>query len=135
MCGIGGFSGKFDWNLLEQMSRVIAHRGSDDAGIYWLPEKGIGLAHRRLSIIDLSPLGHQQMWDTTETAMIVFNGEIFNYRELRADLMATGYKFKSKTDTEVLLNLYIRDGEAMLSQLNGMFAFAIWYTPEKEENN
>ncbi|MEQ9483402.1 hypothetical protein [Coleofasciculus sp. F4-SAH-05] len=109
------------------MNRVIAHRGSDDAGI--------GLAHRLLSIIDLSPVGHQPMCDTTETAMIVFNGEIFNYRELRADLVATGYKFKSQTDTEVLLNLYIRDGEAMLSQLNGMFAFAIWYTPEKEENN
>ena len=125
MCGIAGFSGKFDSDLLTQMSKVITHRGSDDAGIYWLPEKDIGLAHRRLSIIDLSPLGHQPMWDTTETAMIVFNGEIFNYRELRADLVATGYKFKSKTDTEVLLNLYIRDGEAMLSKLNGMFAFAI----------
>jgi asparagine synthase (glutamine-hydrolysing) len=135
MCGIAGFSGDFNHSLLKVMNAVIAHRGADDAGIYWLPEKGLGLAHRRLSIIDLSPLGHQPMWDATEAAVIVFNGEIFNYRDLRADLLATGYKFKSQTDTEVLLNLYLRDGEAMFSKIKGMFAFAIWYTPEKEEIN
>ena len=128
MCGIAGFSGRFDGSVLEKMNAVIAHRGPDDFGTYWLPEKSIGLAHRRLSIIDLSPLGHQPMWEVTETAVIVFNGEIFNYRELRADLVASGYAFKSHSDTEVLLNLYLRDGEAMLSQLNGMFAFALWDT-------
>jgi asparagine synthase (glutamine-hydrolysing) len=128
MCGIAGFSGRFDGTLLEKMNAAIAHRGPDDAGIYWLPEKGIGLTHRRLSIIDLSPMGHQPMWDVTETVAIVFNGEIFNYRELRADLIKAGYAFKSSSDTEVLLNLYLRDREAMLSQLNGMFAFAIWDT-------
>jgi asparagine synthase (glutamine-hydrolysing) len=128
LCGITGFSGNFERFSLDKMNEAIAHRGPDDSGTYWLPEKGIGLAHRRLSIIDLSPLGHQPMWDATQTVVIVFNGEIFNYRELRADLVASGYTFKSHTDTEVLLNLYLRDGEAMLSQLNGMFAFALWDT-------
>jgi len=67
MCGIAGFSGRFDGSVLEKMNAVIAHRGPDDFGTYWLPEKSIGLAHRRLSIIDLSPLGHQPMWEVTET--------------------------------------------------------------------
>lgn len=128
MCGIAGFSGCFDGTLLEKMNTVIAHRGPDDAGTFWLPEKEIGLVHRRLSIIDLSPLGHQPMWDATATVVIIFNGEIFNYQALRADLIKAGYAFKSHSDTEVLLNLYLRDREAMLSQLNGMFAFAIWDT-------
>jgi len=108
------------------MVRRIAHRGPDDAGGCIIAEKGIGLGHRRLSIIDLSPLGHQPMWDVTGSALIVFNGEIYNYRELRASLAAEGYGFRSKSDTEVLLNLYLRDGAEMLPKLNGIFAFAIW---------
>ncbi len=128
MCGIAGFSGEFSKDLLEKMSRRISHRGPDDNGDYFLRDKGIGLAHRRLSIIDLSPLGHQPMWDRTNTVAIVFNGEIYNFRELRADLVASGFQFNSQSDTEVLLNLYLRDGEMMFSRLNGIFAFAIWDT-------
>ena len=128
MCGIAGFMGDFDPALLEQMSQCIAHRGPDDADALWLPGKRLGLTHRRLSIIDLSPLGKQPMWDVTHTIVIVFNGEIYNYRELRERLIADGYAFRSRTDTEVLLNLYMRDGAAMLDCLNGIFALAIWDT-------
>jgi asparagine synthase (glutamine-hydrolysing) len=126
MCGIAGFLGNFGQGLLDEMSSTIAHRGPDDTGTYRDPERGIGLAHRRLSIIDLSPAGHQPMWDTNKRAVIVFNGEIYNYRELRSDLINSGVRFRSHSDTEVLLNLYLRDGESMLSRLNGIFAFAIW---------
>ena len=126
MCGIAGFSGSFDQSLLQAMNCIQAHRGPDDAGIWHDAESGIGLAHRRLSILDLSPAGHQPMWDITRQAAICFNGEIYNYRQLRAELEQDGNGFHSATDTEVLLNLYLRDGSEMLSRLNGMFAFAIW---------
>jgi asparagine synthase (glutamine-hydrolysing) len=126
MCGIAGFSGDFDGPLLDKMQTVIAHRGPDDSGILFISEKRIGLAHRRLSIIDLSSLGHQPMWDQTKTAVIVFNGEIYNYRELKNILLREGYGFISESDTEVLLNLYLCHGEKMLSYINGIFAFAIW---------
>jgi|SRR5208337_1304469 len=126
MCGIAGFSGDFSPDLLDRMNVRIAHRGPDDSGTLFLPERRIGLAHRRLSIIDLSPLGHQPMWDVTWNAAIIFNGEIYNYRELRDSLASVGYKFRSRSDTEVLLNMYLRHGENMASMLNGIFAFAIW---------
>lgn len=126
MCGIAGYSGDFDAGLLELMNHRIAHRGPDDGDILRLPKQGLGFAHRRLAIIDLSPLGRQPMWDHTRTAVIVFNGEIYNYRELRKELEDKGHKFKSHTDTEVLLNLYLSDGTEMLKRLNGIFAFAIW---------
>jgi len=128
MCGISGFSGKFDRTLLSRMNDTIAHRGPDDSGVWFHQKSSTGLAHRRLSIIDLSPQGHQPMWDSTNTVVIVFNGEIYNYRELREQLLKQGYSFKSQTDTEVLLNLYLRDSTEMLSHLNGIFAFAIWDT-------
>jgi asparagine synthase (glutamine-hydrolysing) len=128
VCGIAGFVGDWDQELLERMNAAIAHRGPDDAGVFWEPRAEIGLAHRRLSIIDLSPRGHQPMWDATETAVIVYNGELYNYRELRKGLLADGFQFNSDSDTEVLLNLYLRDGEEMLSELNGIFSFAIWDT-------
>ena len=129
MCGIAGFSGSFKQDLLYEMVGTIAHRGPDDEGTYFV--KGIGLAHRRLSIIDLSPAGNQPIWDVNRRAVIVFNGEIYNYRELRSELTRAGFQFRSDSDTEVLLNLYLRDGEAMLSRLNGIFAFAIWDTGKK----
>jgi asparagine synthase (glutamine-hydrolysing) len=110
------------------MSRAVAHRGPDDAGIYWNPDKSLGLAHRRLSIIDLSALGHQPMWDTSQQVVMVFNGEIYNYRELRRELLDAGYTFNSHSDTEVLLNLYLQEGEKMLTRLNGIFSFALWDT-------
>ncbi len=126
MCGIAGFSGRFEPDLLERMSAAMAHRGPDDAGTWWKPEAGVGLAHRRLSIIDLSPRGHQPMWDCTGQVVISYNGEIYNYRELREALVAEGFEFRSDSDTEVLLNLYLRDGTDMLGALNGIFAFALW---------
>src|SRR5262245_3742547 len=126
MCGIAGYFGGFEPDLLGRMSRVISHRGPDDEGQWVDRAHGVGLAHRRLAIIDLSPLGHQPMWDASGSVAIVFNGEIFNYRELRASLDAEGFRFKSHSDTEVILNLYLRDGPDMLSRLNGMFALALW---------
>ena len=110
MCGIAGFSGDFAADLLRRMNAKIAHRGPDDAGVCLIKD-AVGMAHRRLSIIDISPLGHQPMWDITNTVAIVFNGEIYNYRELRANLVTSGFHFKSQSDTEVLLNLYLRYGE------------------------
>jgi asparagine synthase (glutamine-hydrolysing) len=126
MCGIAGFSGDFDRPLLERMNAAQAHRGPDDEGILFVPDGRVGLAHRRLSIIDLSPRGRQPMWDVRRRAAIVYNGELYNYRELRRELVADGFEFQSECDTEVLLNLYLRDGDKMLERLNGIFAFAIW---------
>src|SRR5437879_1752093 len=123
MCGIAGFSGHFDRALLDRMSAVIRHRGPDDADVAFMPQEGIGLAHRRLSIIDLSSAGRQPMWDTTGTACVIFNGEIYNYRELRRELECPRFRFQSNSDTEVILNLYLRDGADALRQLNGVFAF------------
>ncbi|NLI81639.1 MAG: asparagine synthase (glutamine-hydrolyzing) [Deltaproteobacteria bacterium] len=128
MCGIAGFSGSFAPELLDRMSGRMAHRGPDDSGAFHDPKKAVGLVHRRLAIIDLSPLGHQPMWDSEHRCVIVFNGEIFNYLELRRELEAEGYPFRSRSDTEVLLALYRRDGAAMLASLNGMFAFALYDT-------
>lgn len=108
------------------MSDAIRHRGPDDADALFLADDGIGLAHRRLSIIDLSAAGRQPMWDATHSVCIVFNGEIYNYRELRSSLERDGLSFISHSDTEVILNLYLRDGDAMLAKLNGIFAFALW---------
>ncbi len=126
MCGIAGFSGNFDRELLDRMNDVQAHRGPDDADVWYDAERRIGLAHRRLTIIDLSALGRQPMWDVDRRAVIAFNGEIYNYRELRAELEGRGVRFRSHSDTEVLLNLYLLDGQKMLSRLNGIFAFAIY---------
>ena len=128
MCGIAGFLGDFEDGLLERMNHSLAHRGPDDSGILSRPEKRLGLTHRRLSIIDLSERGHQPMWDTTGTVVIVFNGEIFNYREWRTTLEAEGVRFQSDSDTEIILNLYLKYGEGVLSRLNGMFAFGLWDT-------
>ena len=126
MCGISGFLGRFDSSILTLMNNAISHRGPDDVGVYFSAKDSIGLAHRRLSIIDLSSDGRQPMWDLTKTVSIVFNGEIYNYRELRDELQKDGFQFKSRSDTEVILNLYLRDGTDLLDNLNGIFAFAIW---------
>ena len=111
---------------LQVSLRTIAHRGPDDSGVWANASAGVGLGHVRLSILDLSPLGHQPMESIDGQVVIAFNGEIFNFRELRSDLEARGYAFRGHSDTEVLLQLYIAEGEAMLPRLNGMFAFAIW---------
>lgn len=132
MCGIAGFLGSFEPELLEAMNRLIAHRGPDGEGVWHDASTGVGLAQRRLAIIDLSPRGLQPMWDVSRRVAITFNGEIYNYRELRAELEADGFKFGSDTDTEVILNLYLREGPDCISRLNGIFAFALWDTKRRE---
>jgi len=112
--------------LLGRMSDIIAHRGPDDAGLIWFDDSSSGLAHRRLSIIDLSPAGHQPMCNETADLWIVFNGEIYNYKELREELLAKGVRLRSTTDTEILLYAYQYWDEECLHKLNGMFAFAIY---------
>jgi asparagine synthase (glutamine-hydrolysing) len=126
MCGIAGFSGRFDRQLLNRMSQAVAHRGPDGTGSIFLADQGIGLAHRRLSIIDLSQAGAQPMWDASHACCITFNGEIYNFRELRAGLESVGLLFRGQSDTEVLINLYMKHGADMLAMLNGIFALAIW---------
>jgi asparagine synthase (glutamine-hydrolysing) len=135
MCGIAGKlyfeSGRLvEREVLERMNAVLAHRGPDDAGIRC--EGPVGLAHRRLSIIDLSPAGHQPMANEDETIWIVFNGEIYNFLDLRPDLAARGHRFRSNTDTEVILHLYEDHGTDCLRFLRGMFAFAIWDGPRRQ---
>jgi asparagine synthase (glutamine-hydrolysing) len=126
MCGLAGYSGAWAGVNLPAALSALSHRGPDDAGIFENANSGVGLGHRRLSIVDLSPLGHQPMYSADGKVVLVFNGEIYNFRELRAELVANGHSFLGHSDTEVLLNLYLAEGEAMLSRLNGIFAFAIW---------
>ena len=131
MCGILGYSGSFSPSLLPRANRLQAHRGPDDEGIYVDEKMGIGLGHVRLSIIDLSPHGHQPMVARGGDLCLVFNGEIYNFRELRDELSRSGHRFSGKSDTEVLLRMYEAHGESMLCRLNGIFAFAIWDSKER----
>jgi asparagine synthase (glutamine-hydrolysing) len=129
MCGIAGKlyfdrARPVERPILEAMNRVLAHRGPDDDGIFH--DGAIGLAHRRLSIVDLSPAGHQPMSNAAGTLWITFNGEIYNFPELRKELESAGVAFRSHTDTEVLLALWEREGPACLSRVYGMFAFGLW---------
>ncbi len=126
MCGIIGYIGVFCPGVLKEGLRAIAHRGPDDSGEFIHEASGVGLGHVRLSIIDLSKFGHQPMKNSDDSVVLVFNGEIYNYRALSSALEAKGYLFQGHSDTEVLLNLYLEEGEGMLSHLNGIFAFAIW---------
>jgi asparagine synthase (glutamine-hydrolysing) len=105
------------------MSRVLAHRGPDDEGYFY--DGSVGLAHRRLSIIDLAG-GHQPLSNEDGSVHIVFNGEIYNYRDLRRELLQRGHLFRTETDTEVIVHLYEELGERCVERLRGMFAFAIW---------
>ncbi|HTK56221.1 MAG TPA: asparagine synthase (glutamine-hydrolyzing), partial [Gemmatimonadales bacterium] len=125
MCGLAGYVGGFTEQALREAGERIAHRGPDDTGLY-TNEVGVGLVHRRLSIIDLSPLGAQPMASPDGRVVIVFNGEIYNYRELRDELHARGVSFRGHSDTEVLLHLYLAEGDGALARLNGIFAFALW---------
>ena len=128
MCGIVGvmnFDGApVDGKLLVRMRDTMTHRGPDDAG--HLLDTSVGLGHRRLSIIDLTPAGHQPMPNEDETVWLVFNGEIYNYIELRADLERRGHRFRSDTDSEVIIHQYEERGEECVEALNGMFGFLIW---------
>jgi asparagine synthase (glutamine-hydrolysing) len=126
MCGIAGIINSGNAQLLARMNDAIAHRGPDDAGLEWFADSSSGLAHRRLSIIDLSPAGHQPMCNDTANLWITFNGEIYNYVEIREELAAKGVCFRSHSDTETLLYAYQYWGDECLHKLNGMFAFAIY---------
>jgi asparagine synthase (glutamine-hydrolysing) len=121
-----GWRGGEDPAVLLRMRNAMEHRGPDDAGDYMSPDGRVALAHRRLSIVDLSAAGRQPMCNEDGSVWIVFNGEIYNHLELRAGLEAGGHRYSSATDTETLLHLYEEEGEAMLDRLRGMFAFAIW---------
>lgn len=131
MCGIAGLIAKngrsLDQGRLVAMAGKIAHRGPDGEGM-WV-EGQAGLAHRRLALVDLSPSGAQPMVSEDGRFVVTFNGEIYNYKELRSQL--SGVRFQSESDTEILLALYAQEGEAMLAKLRGMFAFAIW---DKQES-
>lgn len=133
MCGIAGFlrscAPAADASALKRMGEVIRHRGPDAGGEYL--DDHVGLAHRRLSIIDLSSQGNQPMMSADGRLIIVYNGEIYNYLVLREELERSGVTFKTATDTEVIIALYRQMGSSCLAQLNGMFAFAVWDTVEK----
>jgi asparagine synthase (glutamine-hydrolysing) len=128
MCGIAGrfeFRGApIDPAALARARDALAHRGPDDRGL-WI-DGPIGLAHRRLSILDLSPRGHQPMLDREAQLAITFNGEIYNFREVRAELVSLGQRFNSDSDTEVILGAWRQWGTRCLARFNGMFAFALW---------
>ncbi len=134
MCGIAGKisfrTADIDSHEIETMNDAIRHRGPDDGGAYISPDQKVGLGHRRLSIIDLSPLGHQPMRYMNRYE-IVFNGEIYNFQEKRDLLEKEGYTFTSHSDTEVILALYDKYGKDCLEHLRGMFAFAIYDEQEQ----
>jgi asparagine synthase (glutamine-hydrolysing) len=131
MCGIAGYvriGGEATAGdaLLEAMAQRVRHRGPDDEGFYGNAAGEVGLAHRRLSIIDLTAAGHQPMSNEDGSLWLVFNGEIYNYRELDEVLRAKGHRYRSHSDSETILNAYREWGDACVERFNGMFAFAIW---------
>src|SRR5262252_3665459 len=117
MCGLAGYFGDFAPERLEAMSALVSHRGPDGSGAWWDPECGVGLALRRLAIIDLRPEGRQPMPNEDGTVQLVFNGEIYNFQELREELEAKGHRFRSRTDTEVIVHLYEEEGTGCLTRL------------------
>src|SRR6266516_1167293 len=123
MCGICGVVGVVDRAVLQRMTDAMVHRGPDDEGFHFAD--GIGLGARRLSIIDVSG-GHQPITNEDGTVVVVFNGEIYNHRELRSRLETQGHRFATRSDTEVLVHLYEEYGDASVHLLQGMFAFALW---------
>jgi asparagine synthase (glutamine-hydrolysing) len=130
MCGIVGFRSRDNFRSLKEMLPEacgrLAHRGPDDSGLFYAEPSGVGLAHRRLSIIDLSSAGHQPMKSGDGKVCICYNGEIYNFKKIRKLLEDCGHRFKSATDTEVVLNAYLQWGTECLEKFVGMFAFAIW---------
>ena len=129
MCGIAGIvssSSENNSHLIKAMRDAMIHRGPDDAGIWWSSDRHVGLAHQRLSIIDLSDEARQPMTDITGRFTIIYNGEIYNYRELRDQLKLCGHSFRTASDTEVILEAYRAWGTDCLEKLNGMFAFCIY---------
>ena len=139
MCGIVGILARgavVDPDVLERATRSLVHRGPDDEGTIIVRESApepveVGLGNRRLAILDLSPLGHQPMQDPETRNWIVHNGEVYNFREVRAKLEREGIEFRSQSDTEVVLKAYGRWGEKCVGEFRGMFAFAIWDAQRK----
>jgi asparagine synthase (glutamine-hydrolysing) len=138
MCGIAGIytyhesAPPVDEHELLRIREQMIHRGPDGAGLWVSPDRRVGLAHRRLSIIDLSEAGAQPMATADGRYRVTFNGEIYNYRELKKELEAKGYRFRSNSDTEVLLHLYAEHGADMVQWLRGMYAFGIWDEHKRE---
>ncbi|PYX63265.1 MAG: asparagine synthase (glutamine-hydrolyzing) [Acidobacteria bacterium] len=130
MCGIAGIAGEADELVVKDMLARIRHRGPDDTGIYATPRNHPGakvaMGNNRLSILDLSPAGHQPTSNEDGTVWVAYNGEIYNFAELRQELENDGHRFLSHTDTEILPHLYEKYGPDMVNRLNGMFAFALW---------
>ena len=131
MCGIAGFLGAWPEQLLARMATVLRHRGPDGEGIWWSERDEIGLAHRRLAIIDCSDDAAQPMVSCSGRYHVVFNGEIYNFRALAAELRGRGYEFNERSDTAVLGPLYDLHGPDMLGRLSGIFAFALWDAQKK----
>lgn len=132
MCGIVGCIGGQWLGRLEAMLSALSHRGPDDRGVHVDREHGVAIGQARLSIIDLSPAGHQPMADRSGRYTVVYNGEIYNHHELRAELQAQGVTFRGHSDTEVMLEMYARRGSGMLQGLNGIFALAVWDHERRE---
>jgi asparagine synthase (glutamine-hydrolysing) len=127
MCGIAGFWGKGNESVMRAMTEALQHRGPDFTGTFFDPKMALGLGHARLSILDLSVGAHQPFFSEDKRFVIIFNGEIYNFKSIRQDLVDRGYgPFQTQGDTEVLLKAYQADGLECLSKLNGMFAFAIF---------
>jgi len=130
MCGITGWlfnpGAEPDACVLDHMAEAIRHRGPDDRGFFRDPEKGISLAHLRLSIIDLSNASHQPMLETSANTALVYNGELYNFHQLRSELQSLGHVFVSQGDTEVVLKSYLQWGIECFSRFAGMFAIALW---------
>jgi asparagine synthase (glutamine-hydrolysing) len=134
MCGIAGIfdtrgQKPVDRDLLMRMTDALHHRGPDDAGYHTAP--GVGLGHRRLSIIDLSPLGHQPLFNEDGTVCVTFNGEIYNFLELFEQLRALGHTFRSRCDTEVIVHAWEEWKEDCVKHFQGMYAFAVWDAPNE----
>ena len=132
MCGIVGFTNTDDnsQKIICDMMDKIKHRGPDAEGSYI--DNDIALGHRRLSIIDVSSVGDQPIYNEDGSLVIVFNGEIYNYKSIRDDLISAGHVFKTNTDTEVLIHSYEEFGAKLLNKLRGMFSFVIWDKNKKE---
>jgi len=131
MCGIAGMVGAVDPRIVRGMTRVLAHRGPDGHGCVCPDGEPFGFGHRRLAILDLTPTGAQPMWDEGARYCITYNGEVYNFRELRHALEDKGHRFRSTSDTEVVLAAYAQWGPACLDRLNGQFAFAVWDRTER----
>ena len=129
MCRIAGIYNPLSSRLEEEILRMrdAMHRGGPDGeGVYINQQVGLAFGHRRLALLDLSEAGHQPMYSLDEEIVIVFNGEIYNFQELRIELESEGYHFHTSTDTEVIINAYQYWGTACFEHFNGMFAIAIW---------